>query len=127
MKQLLVRYARPEDKEQWLEWSRANKYGDFDPDIVDYPTLQVLCSYDKDRVAGYIPVQRAVVMESYASNPDGVSPGSIRDLLKATELLADGHGIREIYFIGGEGGMGELAERYGFEKLAVPVYRMKLA
>jgi hypothetical protein len=128
MKQLKIRFARPEERVILLDWLNANALNRFDPGIMSYPTLQVLCAYG-DEPEAYLPVQRALVLESYAPKPNmGIpNPGAIRDLMKASELVADGHGIREIYFIGGEGGMGELAERHGFEKLDVPVYRMRLA
>lgn len=86
----------------------------------------MLCSYGDDGTRAYLPAQRALVLESYAPKPETSDPQAIRDLMKMAEMVADGHGCREIYFIGGEGGMGELAERHGFEKLEAPVYRMRL-
>lgn len=131
MKQLRLRWFNKDDKDevsQLKSWLAANPAGRYDADILTYPTLQVLCSYGDNGAEAYLPVQRALVLETYAPKPDNPpNVQAIRDLTKAATLIASGHGIREIYFLGGDNGMGELAMRQvGFEKLGIPVYRLKV-
>jgi hypothetical protein len=70
-------------------------------------------------------------MESVAMNPEASDldkAQALRDMTKAATLLASSHGIREVYFLGGQGGVGEMATRSGhcFEELPYKVFRMKL-
>lgn len=70
-----------------------------------------------------MPVQRALVLESIGPNANAQA---VRDLTKAAELVASSHGIKEMYFLDGKGGIGELAKRHGFEELKYRVLRMRL-
>ena len=127
MKQLKIRFFREDEVSQLQSWLAANPAGRYDADILTYPTLQVLCSYSDQGAEAYLPVQRSLVLETYAPKPGTVNAQAVRDLMKGAEIIASGHGIREIYFLGGDNGMGELAMRQaGFEKLDVPVYRLKV-
>jgi len=49
-----------------------------------------------------------------------------RDMMKGIELLASGEGVREIYFIGTDETVLELAGKHGFEVLPWKLLRLKL-
>ena len=129
MKQQKIRFAEKADAEQILEWMRQNHENNFDSEILSYPTLRVLCAYDSDGPVNYLPFQKVLFLESAAHRPGattGQKAQSFRDFTKAAELLASGEGIREIYFLDGGGGLGEMATHHGYELLPFKVYRMKL-
>jgi hypothetical protein len=130
MKQQKVRWAQPEDSAQILEWVHANeKVNLFNADILKYPTLRVFCSYDENGPINYLPFQRVFMLESAAPRPGATAAElaqSFRDLTKAAELTASGEGIREIYFLDGGGGLGEMATHHDYELLPYKVYRMRL-
>ena len=132
MKQLKLRGARPDESKQILNWLTNNTSNHFDPQILGYPTLQILCAYeDTGEVIAYLPVHRVLMMESIAVNPKASKlqvAQALRDLTKASELVADSIGIREVMFLGGHGGVGEMATGNGhsFEELPFKVYRNSL-
>lgn len=128
MKQLKVRFGRPEDAAQIVNWLAGNSGNSFDPDILKYPTLRTLCAYNGSPVA-YLPSQQALVLESYAPKPglsEEESALALRDLVKGMELLASSLNIREIYFLDGDNGVAGMAVRHGFEELPMKIYRLKL-
>src|SRR5262249_25733822 len=131
MKQLKLRFAKPDESGRVVEWLNANRVNSFDPAILNYPTLQVLCSYGDD-VAGYLPFHKTLMLESIAMNPaitNGNKAQALRDMTKAATLIADANKIREVYFVGGNAGVGEMAIHNGhcFEELPYRVFRMKLS
>lgn len=130
MKQLKLRFAQMEDAAQIVEWINANPKNEFDPGILKYPTLRVLCSYeDPGRPVCYLPFHRVFMLESVAQDPLATKltvAQAVRDFTKAVELVSSAEGIHEIYFLGGADGMGELAASNGYEELPYKVYRMRL-
>jgi len=129
MKQLKLRFASPEDAATLLEWLQANPENDFDKDILQYPTLQVVCAYSDEGPVAYLPVQKALVLESTARVPgisDADSAQALRDFTKAAELMASAQGIREIYFLCKDDRLAAMARGHGYEELPWKTLRMKL-
>lgn len=128
MKQLKIRYITQEDQKTFLEWVNTTAQNLYDPDILKYPTLKVLCSYNGYPVA-YMPFQQTLMLESLAVKPN-VSPietgQAFRDLVKGAELHASGLGIKEIAFLCKDEQVISIAENHGFERLPWPLLRMKL-
>lgn len=136
MKQLNLRYAREGESEQILSWMKGNLSNHFDPQILKYPTLRMLCSYG-DMPVCYLPVHKVLMMESIAVNPEASRfdvAQALRDLTKATQLIADAEQMKEVYFVGGHGGVGEMAAgngKHNFERMTLDskpaeIYRMRL-
>lgn len=126
MKQLKIRLAQPEESAQIVNWLNANPSNDFDPNILQYPTLQVICAYNGKPVS-YLPVHRALVLESVAVSPDASEldkAQALRDLVKAAQLMASAHQIKELYFMVSDPMISNIAEQHGFE--VTTVCRMKL-
>lgn len=133
MKQLKIRIGETEDVKTCVDWLNATKGNLYDPGILKYPTLRILCAYsgviaDGTPVA-YLPTQRTLFLESLAVNPE--SPlldraQAFRDLVKNSELLASSDGIREIYMLCADENVLNVAEGHGFERVPYPLVRMKL-
>ena len=128
MKQLKIKLAGAEDAAALLDWLTTTKRNLFDPNILKYPTLRTLCSYDGQPIA-YLPTQRALFLESLAVNPAASlmeRAQAFRDLVKASELLASSDGIRELYMLCEDEDVLKVAEGHGFERVPYPLVRMKL-
>lgn len=128
MRQLKIKLAGPDDAASLVEWLNGTKGNLFDPDILKYPTLRTLCSYDGQPIA-YLPTQRALFLESLAVNPAAslLEKGqAFRDLVKGSMLLAASDGIREIYMLCEDEDVLKVAVNHGFENVPYPLVRMKL-
>lgn len=100
----------------------ANPLNEYNSEILDYPTLRVLKAY-QGQEEHYLPVQQVMMLESLSAD---IPPQALRDLVKGAQLLAASHGIRELYFLDGAGGLGGFAENRGFELLNYRTFRMVL-
>jgi len=128
-RQLKLRFGRPEEADQVVEWLRANPNNDFDPDISSYPTLQVFCAYSDDGPEAYIPTHNVKVLESTALKPGielGVAAQALRDFTKAAELMASSQNIRELYFLCRDEALISMATQHGYELMPFKCLRMKL-
>lgn len=110
---------------EWLE-----KVPEFDKTVLSYPTTRMLCSYNSHPVA-FLPIHKAVVLETLALGPEmneAQRKEGVRDLLKAVTLAASSDGIKEIYFLGTDNRVIELATMpgIGFEELPWKILRMRL-
>lgn len=126
--QLKLKFAEASDVPQVVEWLNRTRNNEFDPAILRYPTLRVLCAYNGVPV-GYLPTQQALVLESLGLNPalSAQEHGqAIRDLVKGSELLASSLGIKEILFLGTDDAVNSIAGHHGFEEVKYKVYRMRL-
>lgn len=101
---------------------RQNPINEYTPRILDYPTLRVLKAY-REGESHLLPVQQVLMLESLSAN---MPPQALRDLVKGAELLAATHGIKELYFLDGAGGIGAFAEKHGFELLDYRTFRLLL-
>ena len=127
--QTKLRYATPEDAPQITEWLNSTQGNLYDPDVLTYPTLRVLCAYNGNGPSVYLPAQTALVLESLAVKP-GTPPiesaRAFRDLVKGMELLASSLGVKELYFMCSDKNVISLAESHGFTRMENTCLRMKL-
>lgn len=130
MEELKVRIAEEADVGNIVSWLNQNHGNLYDPDILAYPTLRVLCAYNSQKKpVAYLPTQRALFLESLAPCPDAsrLTLGqACRDLVKNAELLASMDKIREIYMVSTDERILGIAEKHGFERLPYPLVRLKL-
>lgn len=127
MRQLKLRFAVPEDKDQLLEWLHATPNNDFDPNILTYPTLRTMCSYNGAGPVAFLPTHKAMILESTALAPsisEIDSAQALRDLVKAAQLMASAEGMKELYFIVSDEAIAKVAADHGFEEKRV--MRLKL-
>ena len=139
MKQLKIRFGRPEEAEEIVDWLSRNSLNKYDPDTTKNQTVRILCAYDEDGAQAYIPLERVLMLGSFAPKPGiekSTSAQALRDFTKAALLLASGEGITEVYFVDGAGGVGDMAKSNHYELLGeeidgkgfVPykIYRIKV-
>jgi hypothetical protein len=128
MEQLKLKVGQKDDIKEIVDWLNENQKNGLDPDILKYPTLRIVTAYNGKNVA-HMPSQRALILESVATNPAATEyekAQALRDLVKAQELLASSFELREIYFLGSDPDVVDIAKKHGFEVLSVPVLRLKL-
>lgn len=126
---LFVRPAKPEDSEQFTEWSRNTAKNEFDPHVAAYPSTITWCVYDRHGPLAFMPMQVPLMMESIATRP-GASKLEIAAAMKelTQEFVTQAHirGSGEIYFLGSEEGTDNMASNQIFEKLPFTVYRLRI-
>jgi N-acetylglutamate synthase-like GNAT family acetyltransferase len=126
---VFVRAARKEDREKFAEWAAKTPKNELDLDVVGYKSTSFRCAYNRDKIICFLPVQRALHMESLARNPDASDTevaAALLALLQDTMRSAEEEGVGEIYFMGTEETVPKLAARRGFEELPYRIFRLKL-
>ena len=124
-----MRFADSGEANQIVDWLNKTASNQFDPAILGYPTLRVFCSYNGSGPVSYLPFHRVFMLESVAANPEAPlrdTVQAVRDFTKGAGLLASAEGVKEIFFLDGGNGLGEMATHHGYELLPFKVYRMKL-
>ena len=127
MEQLKLKLSTPEEAKEINAWLQQNP--SFDSRILAYPTYRIITSYGEKGNIAHLPSQQVLVLESAATRPeasDAEKAQALRDLVKASQLLASSFGLKEIYFLGSDENVVRLAQERGFEKLPWPVMRMCL-
>jgi hypothetical protein len=123
-----VRPVQKTDADSFVEWSRNNKA--FDPGVVKYPSTTIRVVYNSEGPVLFGPVQRPLFLDSLAINPGAtnemVSAG-MKALTQDAVSQAHINGAGEIYFVASDENTAAFAERHGYEKIKVPVYRVKIS
>lgn len=128
MNQIFVRPYRPTDLEKLVGWEKANPA--WDSKVLSYQTSFVLAAFNSTGTLGFLPVQRAMVMEAMAFHPlttDSQKALIMKELTHELIFQTANLGSGEIYFLSSNQGTGEFAERQGFKKLEEPMYRVRIA
>jgi hypothetical protein len=135
---IYVRPAKPSDVSEFLEWEMAGTTNEFDYQSPLYKSSFTLCAFDTSGNLAFLPIQQTVLapdtdlkfmLESICFRPeisDLTKASCVKELIQSIVFLGHTRGIGEIYFVGTDTSTNTLAEKYGFEKLPWPVYRLKL-
>lgn len=135
MKTIWVRPERLNDRQKLVEWEAKGQNNYFDPDVLSYPATTALVAHS-DHIILYLPVQKVIMLESLAINPevgkDGkplVTDHEVSVALKEAviNLAFEGqvNGVGEIYFMGTNEQTNKFAAKHGFEQLPWVPYRIK--
>ncbi len=131
MKHIFVRPAISKDVEQCAKWAVQNlDRNKLDPEVMNYPSTFMMAAYDsEDGVLMYMPVQTPLMMESVCVNPevsDRKQALALKELVQALVTSCHVQGRGEVYFIGSDDRTSAFAENQLFERINVPVYRIKI-
>jgi len=126
-----VRPARKGDEKLIVAWSvESSGKNLYDPNVILYPSTFTMCAFDSTGPLLYMPVQQPMMMDSVAFRP-GLDLGRAGLALKTMfqAVITQGYikGAGEIYFAASEPTVAAIAERHGFEKFLLPVYRVKIS
>lgn len=128
MEQLKLKLASPEEAKEIGDWLKLTP--EFDAGILKYPTFRIITSYGSKGNVSHLPSQQVLMLESVAARPeasDEEKAQALRDLVKASQLLASSFGLKEIYFLATDEIVSKMAQNHGFEELPWKVCRMRLA
>ena len=116
------------DRERFLEWLEANEERG-QPDDNSRNAATVLEAVNKSDTICYMPVVPVIMLESLAPKP-GVTAfemtHALKALVHAAGVLAAINGARELVFWGTDEATCKVAEYVGFERVNMPMYRMRL-
>ncbi len=124
MVQLKLRFAKPAEAEQIVDWLHASDYNEYNPDTLNSSSLRIFCSYDDSGPQQYILLNKVLMLDSSAPKPGLdklVAAQSFRDFTKAALLLASAEGLREVYALDCGGGLDKMAQNNHFKLLGKEV------
>lgn len=128
MNQIFVRPFRQGEIEKLVSWGSVNPA--WDSRIINYPSSFALAAFNNSGTLGFLPVQRPLVMEAMGFHPlttDTQKALVMKELTHGLILQAYALGAGEIYFMGSDNGTNDFAERQGFKKIDMPMYRVRIA
>lgn len=101
----------------------------FDPAISKYPSLRTLAVEIDTKPAVYVPFHPVLMVESIAHKPN-ISPRenayALSKIQATLDATAKAYGIAEIYWMCADKSLIDIAQRYGYEVVNVPVLRKKV-
>ena len=130
MKHIFVRAIRPEEAQQFLDWSLENPKNEFDPAVALYPSSPTWCAFDEDGPLAFQTIQRPFMLESLAMRPGATkrqAANAMREFTQNAVTQAYGNGVGEIYFLGSDADTESFATNQLFEALPYKVYRARLS
>jgi hypothetical protein len=128
MQPVFVRPARNTEGGKFLEWSVP--VPGFDPEIAYQPGVFTLAAYNKKHVISYMPVQKPYMLETIARNPEASDVEATTAFKEFIQFLVSQgtiQGVSEIYFLGTDESVNQIAESTIFEPLPYKVYKLKLS
>ena len=125
-----IRAIRPDESQTFFDWAKENEdKSEFDPAVPLFPSSVTWCAYDKEGPLAYQTVQQPLMLESLAPRP-GNTPAqnaqAMKELTKNAVTQANLKGVGEIYFLGSNEATDTFATNHIFERVDMPVYRIKL-
>lgn len=125
-----IRKAGIKELPTMISWAERKKDRNaLDTSVFTYPATSSLCAYDDKKVVIYLPVQTCSMLESSCINPETTGPElaeAWKHLLQIVHWDSLQSGKGEIYFLGSDEATNRFAEHYGFEKVEMPVYRLRV-
>src|SRR5260370_11128886 len=124
MVQRKLRFAKPAEAEQIVDWLHASDYNEYNPDTLNSSSLRIFCSYDDSGPQQYILLNKVLMLDSSAPKPGLdklVAAQSFRDFTKAALLLASAEGLREVYALDCRGGLDKMAHNNHFKLIGKEV------
>ena len=129
-KTIFVRPAKPQDREVFIDWTVSTEDNIADLDVITYPSTYVRCAFNSNGPVAYLPIQRPLMLEGLASNPEADKIDvamALKELVQDTVSQAYIQGSGEIYFLCGSESTKKFALAHGFEEIKLSVFRMKLS
>ncbi len=131
MKPVWINKTTGQNRETELyPWLQANSQkNNVDWDVLEYPATEILTATDGEKNILHVPIQRCYFVESLGISPDASPLEVVKALYGVMQIVRYAsieNGQREIYFLGSDTQTNEFAEKHGFERVNLPVYRMKI-
>lgn len=132
MKQIFVRPAREADLKKLTSWIPQNAA--WDPTLYQYPSTLTWCAFNSSGVVAFLPVQQPLMMEALLFHPLSTSTQrayAMKEFTCFAVAQSYQRGSGEVYFLcpektPEEKTTCEFARNWGFERVEMPVYRIRL-
>jgi hypothetical protein len=130
MEKVTVRPAEPEDSQNYMDWlAAASDRNMVDLDVYGYPACVTFTVQEGESPILMNSQHPVMMMEALAPKP-GITPRqeaiALKKLFEAVKLIAQATGTREIWFACKDESLNKFVEHHGFEKITVPMYRIKV-
>jgi len=123
----MTRKAKFSEHQMCLDWLVANREcNDFDPEVMNYPTMELYVSPDENPNA-CLPIHAGIVLESMGFGCEDVKQrlASSLELLRMAAERAKSLGMKELIYLSSDARTDEFAVKaLGFK--AVKAYRLVL-
>lgn len=129
MKPIWAEYTEDKDAEQVAQLLCSTSQNLFDPRVLGYPSTVALKATDGTRNLVFMPVQQCQVWESLGISKEASElevAASLKALAHVLRFKALENGQGEIYFLCSEPRTQKFAQHHGFEKVDIPLFRMRL-
>jgi hypothetical protein len=117
------------DHARFLEWLEANEERNHADDNDRNAATVMEAVSGRDDTICYMPVIPVIMLGALAPKP-GATPFEMTHALKAmvaaTAMLAAANGARELVFWGTNEATAKVAQYVGFEKVEMPLWRLRL-
>lgn len=117
---------RKEAMDSLLALSDKNLY---DPNVLLYPSTGILKSFNSDKSLVFMPVHKVHMLESLGINPQATAmevASGLKSLVLTVAYESRNIGIGELMFLCRDEQTAAFARAHGFEKVEIPLYRLKL-
>lgn len=129
MKAVWVKKATVEDLAQACKWFMDTAGNCYEPQVLAYPKTELLKAFNADKNIMYVPIQTVFMPDALGFNPDASvaeKASALQSLFQVLTFEARTLGHGELFFLCREPSTVAFAERHGFEKVTLPVFRIKL-
>ena len=131
---VFIRPAMASDVKSIYDWSVGNLKSNgltatTEMDCLKYPSTTTFCAYDESGPLAYLPIQKVLMMETFAPRPgltELQQAQVLKEFVQATVTHAHQNGIGEIYYLGSDEKTDSFARHNVYEYVPLPVFRIKL-
>ncbi len=130
MKPVFIRPYRPADATKFSRWMFEGRDNQPDGNAIFAPSSFTVCAFTEEKQILFSPVQSPMFLESLAVNPEASELEQAAALKAVVQFLVSrgyATGQVEVYFLGSNQATAAFAEKHLFEKVDLPLYRVKLA
>lgn len=132
MKQIFVRPAREADLKKLMSWTGQNPA--WDQTLYNYPSTLTWCAFNSSGVIAFVPVQQPLMLEALLFHPLSTPTQramAMKEFTCTAVSQSYQRGSGEIYFLCPEKSLEEkttceFAQHWGYERVDMPVYRIRL-
>ena len=129
MKPIWAEAAKPHEAEELASFLMGTKNNLVDSRVLTYPATKIYKASDGQKNIVFMPVQSCQVWESLGINPEATDSeiaAGLKALAHVLRFSALANGEGEIYFLCSEERTQKFAQHHGFEKVEIPLYRMRI-
>lgn len=126
---IFVEKAQPEDSDALIAAMDSTPENLCDPSIFKYPVTTSLKAVKDSKPLVFMPIHPVFMLESLAITKDNSSVDTavaLAELVKTVRWEAYNAGHGEMFFACAEPSTQAFAEKHGFERVNVPMYKMRI-